>query len=97
VAIRFEWDEQKNLSNQTKHGFSFEQAANVFQDPHIVFLEDRVIDYEERWQAIGIISGTFLLLVVHTERDDERGEVIRIISARRADSHERRIYEEKNG
>jgi uncharacterized DUF497 family protein len=102
--FRFEWDEAKNLSNQRKHGVSFEEASRVFFDPLHIVVDDRVVDGEQRWQALGLIrrdaGGLLLLLVAHTLRGDERAEerieVVRIISARRATPEERRIYEDEN-
>jgi len=92
--MRFEWDAGKNQINQTKHnGLDFETAARVFNDPKIVLAKDRIVEGEQRWHAIGAVSGA-LLLVVHTYReDDDNGEeIIRIISAREANQRERRIY-----
>ena len=56
--------------------------------------EDRVAEGEQRWQALGLIGGVVVILVVHTYREQEGGEVIRIISARKAAAAERRAYEE---
>lgn len=103
--IRFEWDEAKNRSNQRKHGISFEDASHVFFDPFHVVVDDRVLDGEQRWQAVGTVkrgAGTLMLLIVaHTVRDEskteESVEIIRIISARKAMPEERRIYEDENG
>lgn len=100
-GMRFEWDETKNRANQRKHGISFEDAARVFFDPLHVSIQDRVEDGEQRWQTFGLVAGLVLVLVAHTTtEDDEDGqavEIIRIISARRADRWERRRYEEENG
>ncbi len=104
-GIRFEWDEAKNLSNQRKHDISFEVASYVFFDPLHIVVDDRVVDGEQRWQAIGTsrrnAGSLFLLLVVHTLREetetDQPCEVILIISARRATPEERRVYEDENG
>jgi uncharacterized DUF497 family protein len=104
TGIRFEWDEAKNLANQRKHGVSFEEASQVFLDPLHIVVADRVIDGEQRWQALGMArraGGSLLLLVVaHTVREDlEQGtfnEVVRIISARRAVPEERTSYESEN-
>lgn len=53
-AMRFEWDEGKNQSNQHKHsGVDFETASRVFGDPDLILRKDRVIDGEQRWHAIG--------------------------------------------
>ena len=93
MSINFEWDEQKNIINQQKHGVSFEVAARVFHDPLCLRRQDRYEHGEERWQALGEVDGTTVLLVAHTQRDIDGGEVIRIISARRATKHERRSYE----
>ncbi len=99
--IRFEWNETKNLSNQRKHGVSFEEACQVFRDPLYVSVQDRIEDGELRWQTFGMVEGLVLLAVAHTvEEDLEQGalvDVIRIISARPATRKERRRYEDENG
>jgi uncharacterized DUF497 family protein len=97
VAIRFEWDEEKNLANRRKHGLSFEQAALVFRDPKLVMYPDRLIDGEQRWHTVGYVRGVLLVLVVHTVLEEAADEVMRIISARYGGRKERRIYEEENG
>jgi uncharacterized DUF497 family protein len=92
--MRFEWDSEKDRINQAKHdGLDFETAARVFDDPHVVFMDDRIVRGEQRWHAIGAVSKA-LLLVVHVYReDDENGEeIIRIISAKEAGQRERRVY-----
>jgi hypothetical protein len=92
--MRFEWDAGKNRINQMKHsGLDFETAARVFNDPKIILVEDRVVEGEQRWHAIGAVSEA-LLLVVHTHHEDKENgeEIIRIISAREANQRERRIY-----
>ena len=91
--MRFEWDENKNQSNQAKHGLGFETAICVFEDPSYWSYQDRFVDGEERWQTIGLASGVLLVLVAHTVREEEQDEVIRLISARKANKHEERIYE----
>ena len=90
----FEWDDQKNLLNYAKHKVSFELASLVFDDPLHLVKFDRIVDGEERWHAIGNIMGRHVLVVAHTYRNKENEEIIRIISARRASSHERRQYEQ---
>jgi hypothetical protein len=58
IAMRFEWDSEKNRINKQKHdGLSFESAAHVFDDPHIIFRKDRVAAGEQRWHAIGMATG----------------------------------------
>lgn len=85
----FEWDENKNRSNQFKHGIDFESAATVFDDP---LMQSRV-DEVGRWQTIGYASGQILLLfVAHTYHEADE-VVVRIISARRASRQEREQYE----
>jgi uncharacterized DUF497 family protein len=94
--IRFEWDLMKARTNQRKHRIAFEAAANVFLDPYALFEQDRIDEEtgELRWQAIGLVEGMILLLVAHTVRGEGQDEVIRLISARRADRKERQRYEE---
>jgi hypothetical protein len=85
-----EWDSAKAASNLRKHGVSFEEASSVFYDPLAVTGADP--DHsggEERLITFGMSPAGQLLVVSHTER----GEAIRIISARIATRTERRIYE----
>jgi uncharacterized DUF497 family protein len=93
VQVRFDWDEDKNQSNYRKHRVFFETALLVFDDPDFVMFQDREIDGEERWQAVGRAEGVLLRMVAHTIEDEEGEEIVRIISARKVTSHERRIYE----
>lgn len=88
--MRFVWDERKNLSNQRKHGISFQLSTSVFDDPMHVMIQDRVVDGEVRWRTIGEVNGKYLLLVAHTF-EEEGEELVRIISAREATAHERRV------
>ena len=89
-----EWDEAKNRVNKAKHKVSFELARLVFDDPLHMSHRERVVDGEERWQTIGQVGGVVLILVAHTWQDVGNEEVIRIISARKADARERKRYEE---
>jgi uncharacterized DUF497 family protein len=89
------WNEAKNRANQAKHKLSFELAQRVFDDPLAASRPDPY-PVEERWQTIGLI-GTVAVFVVHTalEADPVNGEEFgRIISARKATTHERKAYEE---
>ena len=95
--IRYEWDEEKNKVNQRKHGIDFETAELVFDDPFCVTFIERISGGEERWHAIGSIENIIVIVVVHTYRQDDSDEVIRIISARRATKHERKLYVQANG
>ena len=95
MKIRFEWDPAKAESNLRKHRVSFETAIRVFADPFAVVEQDRIENGECRWQTLGSVDGYLLLLVAHTVRDDEDGiEVVRMISARRAQPKERKCYEQ---
>jgi uncharacterized protein len=93
---RFEWDPNKARTNQRKHRITFEEAANVFDDPYALFEQDRADNEtgELRWQAIGLVEGMIMLLVAHTVREEDQDEVVRLISARRADRKERDRYEQ---
>lgn len=89
--MRFEWDPAKAAENLSRHGVSFEEAATVFRDTLSQTGQDP--DHssgEERFVIFGVSTGGRLLAVAHTER----GDTIRIISARAATPGERRIYEE---
>ncbi|MCK4296437.1 MAG: BrnT family toxin [Candidatus Marinimicrobia bacterium] len=88
--IIFEWDTKKNRSNIEKHGVSFEEASTVFQDTLSLTIDDPLhsID-EERLILIGMSQKNRILVVVHTERGDN----IRIISARKTNKKEREYYE----
>ena len=89
-----EWDYKKAESNYRKHNIRFEEAALAFDDPFAVSEQDRVENGEQRWQTIGMVGGCLLVLVAHTVRfEDKVAEVVRIISARRANRRERIRYE----
>lgn len=94
LAMRFTWDENKNRQNLRKHDVRFETAVLVFDDPRALTQRDCAFDDEERWITVGAIGPGSILLVVHTHYEKHDEEVIRIISARAAESHERRAYEE---
>jgi len=92
--MRFEWDPQKNETNKRKHGISFEEACEVFEDPlHIGLLDERFSYFEERWITIGRTSLARLVVAAHLYFDAEGEEIIRILSAREATSNERKQYE----
>jgi uncharacterized DUF497 family protein len=82
---RFDWDSAKAWSNQRKHGISFAIAQHVFDDPDALSEQDRIEGGERRWQTLGLVDGVLLLLVAHTVQSEGEDEVVRIISARRAD------------
>ena len=90
--IRFEWDASKATGNLRKHRVSFDEAKSVFYDEFAVqFFDDEHSSDEDRFLLLGLSSGTRLLIVCHCERDD--GEVIRIISARKATQRESAFYQ----
>jgi len=89
--MEFEWDPNKAESNFRKHRVRFEIAVRVFFDPQRIDMFDDREDYgEDRWKTIGWVNPA-LLVVVYTHRGED---VIRIISARKADAHEIAQYRE---
>ncbi len=92
--MKFEWDIIKAASNVRKHGITFEEATTVLSDFISITIPDPLhFDTEERFVTIGQSDKQRLLVVVHTER----GNVIRLISARQATAHERKRYEQSHG
>jgi hypothetical protein len=90
--VRFEWDEAKAAANLRKHWVSFEEAAEVFNDPNLVTDADVGHSHDEtRFFAVGY-SSRRMLFIVFTEG---RGDLIRIISARLPTPAERKQYEER--
>ena len=90
--IKFEWDPPKAAANLKKHQISFDEAKSVFYDEFAVqFFDEEHSSDEERFLILGISSGAKLLIVCHCER--EHGEVIRIISARKATKRESAFYQ----
>ena len=85
----FEWDSAKEQANRRKHGVDFRTAAKVFLDPHVIEFDDLNAAAELRFNAIGLVDGR-MLFVTYTMRDD----VVRIISARGVEPHEKRKYHE---
>ena len=91
MAIRFEWDPAKDVSNIEKHGISFEEAATIFGDPLSITIDDPDHSTTEiRLLTLGISVQNRLIVVIHTDR----AETIRLISARIATPRERRNYEQ---
>ena len=92
--LQFEWDDRKDAENRRKHGISFAEAQTVFFDDQALLITDP--DHsteEERFILLGLSSALRTLVVCHCYRRD--GDVIRIISARRADRQERGEYEQR--
>ena len=91
MKVTAEWDPIKARTNRRKHGVTFEEAATVFTEPLSSTIPDPLHSEDEtRFIIIGQSIQQRLLVVVHTDRGDN----IRIISARVANAHERRTYEE---
>jgi uncharacterized DUF497 family protein len=90
--IFFEWDKAKAESNEREHGVTFEDAMSVFRDPDAVFEQDRIVDGEARWIALGIVDDDSVVVVAHSTHEDGADETVRIISARLANRQERRRY-----
>jgi uncharacterized DUF497 family protein len=88
--MKFEWNESKNQSNITKHGFDFADAFAIFNLPMMVEFDEREDYGEERYIGIGLLNNR-VVVIVYTEPDEE---TIRVISLRKALSYERRRYEQ---
>ena len=86
--MRFRWDARKAASNLKKHGVSFAEAATAFDDALAAYYPDTL--HHDRFILIGFSRRPRLLYVVHAEVQQD---VVRIISARRATSHEKEHYE----
>jgi uncharacterized protein len=90
-SMRIEWDPRKAEANRKKHGVSFEDAQTVFADERARLIDDPDhSEEEERFVLLGLSSSLRLLVVAHCYRLD--GNVIRIISARKANRDEERFY-----
>jgi uncharacterized DUF497 family protein len=88
--VKFQWDPNKAAENLTKHAVSFEEGSTVFGDPLAATVPDPDHSVEEqRFVTIGLSASQKLLVVVHSDRDDD----IRIISVRRATPSEKKRYE----
>lgn len=93
--MKFEWSEEKNKLNFKKHQVSFDEAKEVFLDPmHISKLDHRFDYFEERWITLGASTQDKILVVANMFFDENGEEVIRIISARKANQKERIFYEQ---
>lgn len=91
--IKFEWDDNKNKINQTKHKISFEEAQTVFDDEMALVIDDpEHSEEEDRFIILGLSSKANLLVVCHCYRASDT--IIRIISARKATTTETRQYNE---
>jgi len=92
--LRFEWDDEKDRINRRKHGVSFEEAQTLFSDDRALLIDDPDhSDDEDRFILLGLSSSLRTLVVCHCYRSG--GDVIRIISARKADRQERARYNKR--
>lgn len=90
--IEFEWDSSKAKSNEKRHGVTFEEARTVFYDDYAAqFYDEGHSEEKDRFLLLGVSNRARLLMIVHCERVD--GDVIRIISARKATNNEGAYYE----
>jgi uncharacterized DUF497 family protein len=90
--MTYEWDGAKNRSNVAKHGLDFEDAELVFTAPCVTFVDNRFDYGEERFVTLGLLGGR-LVMIAHAQR----GETTRIISMRKANRREQKIYQERLG
>ena len=90
-AVAYEWDEAKNRSNFAKHGLDFADAELVLAGPCVTFLDDRFDYGEKRFITLGLLAKR-VVLIAHAPRGDTR-----IISMRKANRREQRIYQERLG
>ena len=87
----FEWDDEKDKANLSKHGISFDEAKEIFSGPILTFSDKRSDEYGElRELSIGTLDMAVVVTIVHTDRDGK----VRLISARRANKKERSMYYE---
>jgi len=94
AGIQFEWDEAKSASNRRKHGVSFDEAKGVFADEQALLISDPDSSQDEdRFVILGMSRILRLLVVCHCYRTDD--DVIRLISARKANSRETKNYLER--
>ncbi len=93
--MRFDWDMLKADANRLKHRVSFEEACTIFADRSVLTIHDdeHSVD-EDRWASMAVSSEGRVLVVIHTwpEPDQSGEELVRIISARRANVREKRVY-----
>ncbi len=94
--MKFEWDSEKEKSNIKKHGINFEQSSYVFADPFALNMYDNGHSLEEdRWVILGKSLNEVVLVVVHTFKNDDGIEYVRIISARKATKSEQQSYQQR--
>ena len=90
MPLQFEWDDEKDEVNRTKHGIGFEEAKVIFTHPVVTAQDDRRDYGEKRFISYGRTGRSVVIAVVHTMRLGR----LRLISARKANRKERRAYNE---
>jgi len=91
--MRYEWDEEKNQANVAKHGLDFADAEEVLTRPCVTFVDDRFEYGEERLITLGLLAGR-VVVIAHAPRGEDR---TRIISMRKANRREQKIYQKRLG
>jgi uncharacterized protein len=91
--MTYDWDEAKNRSNCDKHGLDFADAERVLSGPCVTFVDDRFHYGEKRFISLGLLAGR-VVVIAHTPRS---GDVTRIISMRKANRREQKIYQKRLG
>ncbi len=76
ILTHFVWDKEKSRRNLRKHKISFETAKLALEDPLALSVQDRVVEGEQRWQTIGLVAGSVVVLVAHTIEEDDTEDVI---------------------
>ena len=97
INYNFEWDPQKAHANQGKHGVGFDEGATVFSDSNALTIFDPDhSETEDRWITMGISERGRILVAIHTFRSEKEKELsIRMISTRKANKRETKIYGER--
>ena len=91
--MRYEWDEAKNRSNFAKHGLDFADAEQVLAGPRVTFVDSRFTYGEVRLITLGLLAGR-VVVIAHAPRSDD---TTRIISMRKANRREQKIYQKRLG
>ena len=89
--MKFEWDENKNEANMRKHEIDFKDIPEIFDGPMIINFDDRVDYNEDRYIGIGVLR-SIISVVIFVEKGEN---VIRIISARKANKNESKTFEKE--
>ena len=95
MDIQFTWRPEKAKRNLAKHKVSFATAQQVFGDPYLIIVEDCEVEGEIRYHALGYANAQLLLVVVFVDRSEDGQEIIHIISARKAEAHEKSTYSDQ--